>query len=121
MLSMARSDADLAQAAGGGDGAAFAELYDRHGESVYSFCLRVVGSPHDAADATQETFLNVFLRLQDGGEPVRNVRAYLLTAARHASLRVIERKRRGGGSPDAGVEGASGAAGGGGPGVAGGL
>src|SRR3954447_14941399 len=94
MRPMARTDAELAAAAGAGDGAAFAALYDLHGERVYSFCLRVLGSSHDAADATQETFLNVLVRLrEEGAEPVSNVRAYLLTAARHASLRVLERRR----------------------------
>src|SRR5689334_19127075 len=92
---MAISDAELAAAAGGGDGAAFAELYDRHGEAVYSFCLRVLGSRHDAADATQETFLRVLERLRDAAaEPISNVRAYLLTAARHASWRVLERRKK---------------------------
>src|SRR4051812_1695254 len=92
---MANSDAELAAAAGGGDGAAFAELYDRHGASVYSFCLRVLGSPHDATDATQETFLSVLERLRDPeAEPIENLRAYLLTSARHASWRVLERRKK---------------------------
>src|SRR4051812_6268598 len=92
---MALSDADLATAAGAGDGAAFAALYDRHAESVYSFCLRVLGSPHDAADATQETFLRVLERVRaEDAEPISNVRAYLLTAARHASWRVLDRRKK---------------------------
>src|SRR5438309_10090104 len=89
-----RSDAKLAAAAGAGEGAAFAALFERYGERIHAFCARLLGSQADAADATQETFLNLLVRLRAGGEPVRDVRAYLFTSARHASLRVLERGRR---------------------------
>src|SRR3954468_20568200 len=88
----ARTDAALAEAAGAGDGAAFAELYDRHAARVYGFCLRVLGTPHDAADATQETFLAVLVRLRDGDAPVGDVRAWLLGTARYACFGAIERR-----------------------------
>jgi len=45
----ALDDGELAALAVDGHGEAFAELYDRHEQRVYGFCLRMLGSPHDAA------------------------------------------------------------------------
>lgn len=39
--------------------AAFDELARRHGTMVYNVCLRVLGAPHPAEDATQATFLTL--------------------------------------------------------------
>ncbi len=91
---IALEEAGLAQAAAAGDGAAFAELYDRYEKRIFNFCLRIVGTPEDAADATQETFLSVFSRLRQRDAPVRNFAAYLYTVARHASATVLDRRRR---------------------------
>ena len=53
----------LAERAVAGDGDAFAELYGRYERRAYNLCLRIVGSEDDAADATQEAFVNVLKRL----------------------------------------------------------
>jgi RNA polymerase sigma factor (sigma-70 family) len=87
-------DADLLAQAAQGSREAFAVLYDRHDRRIYDFCLRLTGSPHDAADATQETFLAVLRRVRSGGKPIDDVERYLCTAARHASYRLLERRRR---------------------------
>ena len=58
-------DGVLVQEAAAGSGTSYAELYDRHAPQVYNYSLRLTGSPDDAADATQEAFLNVLRRLQD--------------------------------------------------------
>jgi RNA polymerase sigma-70 factor (ECF subfamily) len=90
----ARGDDELARAAVAGEGQAFAELYDRHEQRVYGFCLRLLGNPADAADATQETFMRLLKRLPalDGRE--LNFVAYVFTAARHACYDIIEGRRR---------------------------
>jgi RNA polymerase sigma-70 factor (ECF subfamily) len=46
-----------------GDGDAFAGLVDRHRQRVYNVCLRLLGDPDDAADASQDTFLSVLNKL----------------------------------------------------------
>ncbi len=83
----------LARAAAAGDGAAFAALYDSYEKRIYNFCLRLVGSQEDAADATQDAFVKVLQRLPKiTGE--LNFGAYLFTAARNASYDIIGRRKR---------------------------
>jgi RNA polymerase sigma-70 factor (ECF subfamily) len=40
--------------------AAFKELYDRHNQRVYAYCLRVTGSQDDARDIFQECFIKFY-------------------------------------------------------------
>jgi RNA polymerase sigma factor (sigma-70 family) len=91
-----RADQDtvLARRAAAGDGAAFATLYDRHERRAYNLCYRITGSAEDAADATQQTFLNVLERLPSMADRELNFGSYLLTAARHASYDAMARHRR---------------------------
>jgi hypothetical protein len=60
---VATDEARLAERAIGGDGNAFAELYGRYEKRVYNLCLRILGSEDEAADATQDAFVNVLKRL----------------------------------------------------------
>jgi RNA polymerase sigma factor (sigma-70 family) len=52
VMSMTKSDEDLAEAAG--DGAAFASLLDRHYDRLFAFCFRLTGSRVEAEDLTQD-------------------------------------------------------------------
>jgi RNA polymerase sigma factor (sigma-70 family) len=87
-------EAALARAAAAGDGQAFAALYDAYEGRIFTFCHRIVGSPEDAADATQDAFLKVLQRLPKLGDRELNFGAYLFTAARNASYDVIGRRKR---------------------------
>jgi RNA polymerase sigma factor (sigma-70 family) len=89
-----RSDAALLTAAGGGEAAAFAELYLRHAAAVHGYCRRVLRSRDEAADATQEAFVNVLERVRDAPGAIMSPRAYLFRAAHNACLRTAERARR---------------------------
>ncbi len=83
----------LARAAAEGDGQAFATLYDAYESRIFNFCLRLVGSREDAADATQDAFVKVLQRLPKiTGE--LNFGAYLFTAARNASYDIIGKRKR---------------------------
>jgi RNA polymerase sigma factor (sigma-70 family) len=82
-------DVELAQLAGSGDGAAFAELYDRHEQRVYGFCMRMLGTPHDAAEATQDTFVRMLGRLPALQGRELNFVAYTLATARNACYDMI--------------------------------
>ena len=43
-----------------GDAEAFNELVNRHHSKIYGLAYRMLGNPDDAADATQETFLEAY-------------------------------------------------------------
>lgn len=55
--------------AAGVDGAT--ELFARYSTRVYRYCLRRLGSPEEAEDALQLTFLNAWRSLKSGFEPDR--------------------------------------------------
>ena len=46
-----------------GDPSAFEELVRRHEQRIYNLCLRMLGKPEDARDATQEAFLAALRKL----------------------------------------------------------
>ena len=87
-------DGVLVQQAAAGSGASFAALYDRYELSVFNYCLRLLSSPDDAADATQEAFVGVLRRLQTDDSPVLDFPSYLFTAARNESYAVMRRRER---------------------------
>lgn len=53
-MRMTVSDQELALAAAGGDGSAFAALLDRHYDRLFAFCFRVTGRREEAEDLTQD-------------------------------------------------------------------
>ena len=48
----------------GGDEAAWAELVEATHREVYTLCLRILGDPDDAAEATQDTYLKIWRGLR---------------------------------------------------------
>lgn len=79
-------DAALVAAARSGDAAAFGELYERHRDAVYRFCLARTGSAHEAEDLTSEVFvkaLRAIARYQERGVPFVS---YLYRIARNAAI-----------------------------------
>lgn len=60
--SLGWTDSELLRAIRGGEEAAFHELVDRHGDSLFALAYSLLGSRTDAEDAVQETFLGAFRR-----------------------------------------------------------
>lgn len=75
------SDAELTAAFRAGDQSAFAAIYDRHSEQVYTYCLSMLRRPADAADVTHGVFVRAAGQL---GELERSsrLRPWLLSMAR---------------------------------------
>ncbi len=86
------SDARLAQLAAGGDERAFEVLYDRHHRALLGFCRHMVGSPHEAEDALQQTFLRAHRALVTHGAP-DDPRAWLFTIARNRCRTLLAARR----------------------------
>ncbi len=55
-----RISADLVGRCKEGDERAWAELVEATHRDVYTLCLRILGDPHDAAEATQEAYLKAW-------------------------------------------------------------
>ncbi|MCH7511130.1 MAG: hypothetical protein IIB19_02075, partial [Chloroflexi bacterium] len=66
MNAQERSDEDLAREAGGGDEAAFVELYRRYFPRVYDLALRLTRDRETAAAAAQASFYRVHHALLSG-------------------------------------------------------
>jgi RNA polymerase sigma-70 factor, ECF subfamily len=58
-------DEALLERARRGDREAFAAIVTRHQDELYTMALRILGSPHDAADVVQETFLRAYTRIPE--------------------------------------------------------
>jgi RNA polymerase sigma-70 factor (ECF subfamily) len=88
-------EARLARAAAGGDGDAFATLYERYARRAYNLAQRLSGSEDDAADAVQEAFLSVMRRLPEiEAERELAFGSYLFTATRNATYDLMRRQQR---------------------------
>ncbi len=56
-------DLDLCRLAADGNIAAFELLYERYHRRTYSLCLRMLSSPTEAEDLTQEVFIQLFRKI----------------------------------------------------------
>ena len=63
-------------------GTAEAQLFERHSDLVYRYCLRMLGSREDAEDAAQTTFFQAVRALRRGVTP-NFEQAWLLTIAKN--------------------------------------
>lgn len=82
---------ELAQRVGTGDVDAIATLYDCYAGALHRLLVAILGSTADAEDALQEVFVKLASRRMSR---VRDLRAYLFTAARHEAYNMLRRRRR---------------------------
>jgi RNA polymerase sigma factor (sigma-70 family) len=90
----ASEEARLARAAGAGDAAAFATLYERYERRAYNLAYRLCGSEYDAAEAMQEAFVGMMQRLPKLADRNLDFRAYLFAATRNACFDLIRKRTR---------------------------
>lgn len=84
------SDQELVAQAISGSREAFAEIYTRHKDGVYNYCLRFVKDEDSAKDVVQETFLRMRYSL-DGLRDGMALRVWLLSIARNYALNSMRR------------------------------
>jgi len=82
----------MVQRARRGDEAAFERLVESYQLPVYNLCFRMLGEAGEAEDATQETFLRVYLHLQSY-DPLRGFQSWLFAVATHYCIDCLRRRR----------------------------
>ena len=75
------------------DEAALAELYDRHSRIAYSVIIRILGSPSDAEDVLQETFVRVWSRVETYDAVLGSPGAWLVRIARNRAIDRLRARR----------------------------
>jgi RNA polymerase sigma factor (sigma-70 family) len=91
-LSRLLSDERLTRRAVGGDERAFAAIFSRYYQSLYRFCLAIVGNPDDASEALQNTMIKV-LRALPGEERKIELKPWLYRIAHNESIDLLRRRR----------------------------
>jgi RNA polymerase sigma factor (sigma-70 family) len=86
------SDEKLTRRAVRGDERAFAAIFRRYHQSLYRFCLAIVGNPEDAQEALQNTMIKV-LRALPGEERSIDLKPWLYRIAHNESIDLLRRRR----------------------------
>src|SRR4051812_1185111 len=86
------SDERLTRRAVGGDERAFGAIFNRYHQSLYRFCLAIVGNAEDAQDALQNTMIKV-LRALPGEERQIELKPWLYRIARNEAIDLLRRRR----------------------------
>ncbi len=86
------SDERLTRRAVDGDERAFGAIFRRYHQSLYRFCLAIVGNPEDAQDALQNTMIKV-LRALPGEERKIELKPWLYRIAHNESIDLLRRRR----------------------------
>lgn len=81
-----------ARAAASGDRAAFSRLVEKHKNSVFGLCYRLLGTTDESRDAAQEAFVRAFTGIRDF-DPRQPFAAWVLRIARNHCIDLLRRRR----------------------------
>lgn len=84
-------DEPFVQSAREGDKGAFSMLVRRHQRPLYRYLVRMLGSPDDAMELTQEAFVRAWQALPQW-QPNARFRTWLFRIANNAALDVLRRR-----------------------------
>jgi RNA polymerase sigma-70 factor (family 1) len=76
-----------------GDQAAFQQIYTGFYKRLYQFALAIVKTRETAEEIVEDVFVRIWQKRQDISS-IRNLRVYLYTATKNASLNYLSRKAR---------------------------
>ena len=94
MRDIGQDDEALVQRVVERDAEAFAQLYDRHADLVYSVALRVLADPALAQDTAQDVFLRLW-RTPDAFDPARGrFVSWLVSVARNRAVDEVRMRGR---------------------------
>ena len=85
MNPMPSEDCELVKRAQMGENAAFKTLVERHQQTIYNLCYRMLKQREEAQDATQETFLKAYRSLKEFRYESR-LKTWLCRIATHECL-----------------------------------
>src|SRR5262245_52994927 len=71
----------------------YLSAYDAHADAICSLCYSKTSCGDEAKDLTEEVFLRVWQRLENGGEDIENIRAFLFTVARNLIKDYYKKKK----------------------------
>ena len=86
------SDDELLAGLRAGSDAAFVNLYNEQAPAIYNFCLRILESPEDAQDVTQEVFIKAHRQLP-GCDAAFRIRPWLYRVAVNASNDLLRKRK----------------------------
>jgi len=87
------NEAELIKALRAGEAAAYEQLIEQYAEVVYRTAYRLLQNPHDAEDAMQETFLTVYLRINEFEGKAR-LSSWLYRIVTNKALDILRKRSR---------------------------
>jgi RNA polymerase sigma-70 factor (family 1) len=90
MISQLHNESELLEQAAAGSEAAFTTLFHLYKDRLYSYILRLTGSPEMAEDVVQDVFLKLW-KNRSGLTEITHIRGYLFRMAQHHAINAFKR------------------------------
>jgi RNA polymerase sigma-70 factor (ECF subfamily) len=71
----------------------FTQLVEEFQVPIFNLCYRILGNPHEAEDAAQETLVQAYFHYQQY-DPARSIKTWLFSIAHHKCIDLLRKRRR---------------------------